>query len=164
MQGKAKVKVYCTFNRLVEGTEHIFHEGQTVRDVILSMFPSEYPAGRIFTLDGKDLPIDYKLESDQVYIFPFESVREFRDVVLVSGKRTDAATRMCVFIRKLTNKKKCFYNFPRHKICGRRFLVWRNLIFLAGLFLWESRKVVTKMMMPLMRVIHSFELSFPSLA
>lgn len=101
MQGQAKVKVYCTFNRLVEGTEHIFHEGQTVRDVVLSMFPSKFPAGRIFTLDGEDLPLDYKLESEQVYIFPFESVREFRDVVLVREKRTDAAARIRVSFSKL---------------------------------------------------------------
>lgn len=82
MQGQAKIKVICTLNRLVDDTRH-FHEGKTVRDVIVSIFPSKFPAGRIFTLDGKDLPLDYKLESDQVYIFPLESVMEFRDVVWV---------------------------------------------------------------------------------
>ena len=40
--------------------------------------------GRIFTLDGTDLPLDNTLQLDQTYIFPLETIFVPRDLISVS--------------------------------------------------------------------------------
>ena len=90
MQKEAKVtgKVICTIKGSIDSITY-FYEGKTVRDILFNwpFFPPTheiYLTGRVFTLDGADLPLDHILQLDQTYIFPLETVLVSRDLISVS--------------------------------------------------------------------------------
>lgn len=79
-------KIICTIKGGVEKTMHYFYEGETVRDFIVNWYWSldDFPHGRVYTLDGIDLPLDHKLQLDQTYIFPMETLLVSRDLISVT--------------------------------------------------------------------------------